>query len=131
MGGKSVEIPISKLADAVTNELSSYSAEVAKVVDECVEDVANQCVDKLKSTSPRRTGKYAEGWKSEVAYHKSGNKRIVVRNKKYYYLTHLLEYGHALKGGKGRVKAIVHIKPVENFAKKELQRQIEVRVKKV
>lgn len=131
MAGRSVEIPISKLADTVVNELTAYSKDVAKIADECVEDVANQCVEKLKSTSPRKTGKYADAWKAETVFNKSGNKRVVVRNKKYYYLTHLLEYGHALKNGKGRAKAIPHIKPVENFAQKELQKQIEEKVKKV
>ena len=130
MAGKSVEIPISKLADVVVNELTAYSKNVAEIADECVENVANQCVDKLKSTSPRKTGKYADSWKSETAFNQSGNKRVVVRNKKYYYLTHLLEFGHAKKGGKGRVKAIPHIKPGEDWAKEELPKQIEERVKK-
>ena len=69
-------------------------------------------------------------WKAETVYAKSGNKRVVVRNKKYYYLTHLLEHGHAKKGGKGRVKAFVHIKPVEEYAQKTLPELIETRLKK-
>ena len=55
---------------------------------------------------------------------------MIVRNKKYYYLTHLLEHGHAKKGGKGRVKAFVHIKPVEEYAQKALPELIETRLKK-
>ena len=110
---KSVEIDVSKLAKQVADDLKEYSEETAKIVDGCIDEVADQCVEKLKTTSPRRTGKYAESWKAETVYAKSGNKRVIVRNKKYYYLTHLLEYGHAKKGGKGRVKAFVHIKPVE------------------
>lgn len=127
---KSVEIDISKLAKQVADDLKEYSEETAKIVDGCIDEVADQCVEKLKATSPRRTGQYAESWKAETVYSKSGNKRVVVRNKKYYYLTHLLEHGHAKKGGKGRVKAFVHIKPVEEYAQKALPELIETRLKK-
>lgn len=79
---KSVEIDVSKLAKQVADDLKEYSEETAKIVDGCIDEVADQCVEKLKATSPRKTGKYAESWKAETVYAKSGNKRVVVRNKK-------------------------------------------------
>ena len=50
---KSVEIDVSKLAKQVADDLKEYSKETAKIVDGCIDEVADQCVEKLKTTSPR------------------------------------------------------------------------------
>ena len=47
---KSVEIDISKLAKQVADDLKEYSEETAKIVDGCIDEVADQCVEKLKAT---------------------------------------------------------------------------------
>lgn len=125
-------VPIRQVANAISEALTEYSAETAMCLDECVDYVAEKCAEKLKKTSPRRKVKgkhYADGWFVDTAYSKLGNKRVLVRNK-FYQLTHLLENGHAKKGGKGRTKAIPHIKPVEEWAQEELPKQFKERVKK-
>lgn len=124
-------VPVRKAANAISEALAEYTQEVAKSVDECVDIVAEKCVEKLKSSSPRRKvngGTYAENWFVDTAYSKLGNKRVLVRNR-LYQLTHLLEKGHAKKGGKGRTKAIPHIKPVEEWAQEELPKQIKEKLK--
>lgn len=125
-------VPIGQAANAISEVLTEYSNEVAMCSDECVDYVAGKCVEKLKKTSPRRKVEgrhYADGWFADTVYGKLGNKRVLVRNK-FYQLTHLLENGHAKKGGKGRTKAIPHIKPVEEWAQEELPKQFKERVKK-
>lgn len=125
-------VPVKRAANAIADALTEYSKEIAASVDASVDYVAEQCVDKLKATSPRSkaTGKhYADGWFADTAYSKHGNKRVLIRNK-FYQLTHLLENGHAKKGGKGRTKAIPHIKPVEEWAQDELPKQFAERMKK-
>ena len=82
--------------------------------EETKKDLAKHAVKQLKATSPKRTGKYASGWTK-----KKRGKAIVVHNKSYQ-LTHLLEKGHAKRGG-GRVAVRVHIAPVE----KQVQSMVE------
>jgi hypothetical protein len=52
----------------------------------------------LKEKSPKRTGKYAKGWRSTVRKESAVGAEVVVHNK-IYRLTHLLEKGHAKRGG--------------------------------
>jgi hypothetical protein len=60
----------------------------------------------LRETSPKDTGEYAKGW----AYRQEAPGSYRVYNKKKPQLTHLLEHGHAKRGG-GRVEGRPHIKP--------------------
>ena len=125
-------VPVGKVANAISEALAEYTQEVAACSDECVDYVAERCAEKLTSSSPRRKtngGDYAKSWAVDTVYSKLGNKRVLVRNK-LYQLTHLLENGHAKKGGKGRTKAIPHIKPVEEWAQEELPKQFKERMKK-
>ena len=112
----SVEIQMKKLLDQVDKE-------VQKAMDVGMKQVAKEAVSKLKSSSPRKTGKYARGWTTKQI-DKNG---IVIHNSKHYQLTHLLENGHVIrnkKGTYGRTSGIKHIQPVEQWASEELPRRI-------
>lgn len=97
--------------------LNGYTDDIKKALNTEAEAVAKSTAEKLKSSSPKRKAKYASGWGIERQSKGLGSS-FVVRNKKYYRLTHLLEKGHALKNG-GRTKAQPHIKPAEEQAIKE------------
>lgn len=79
------------------------------------EKAAKELVAELKQTSPKKTGKYAKGWRIK----KRGTKYIV-HNATDYQLTHLLEHGHAKRNG-GRTAAKVHIRPAEQKMIREFQ----------
>ncbi len=108
----------------VMEELSSYSDEIAEQVDTAVTEVSKLVAEKLKETSPKNQGDYAKSWCVTVTNSKHGNKCVVVHNKKHYRLTHILEKGHANRGGKGRTQAQPHIAPVEDWAADELPNRI-------
>ena len=116
-------IKVDQLASTIEKELSFYSDEVTTGVKKAVDDVAKEAVKDLKSGSPRRTGRYSGDWTRKSAYESTRTKRNTVYNKGHYQLTHLLENGHAKRGG-GRVGARVHIAPVEQKAIEALEKRI-------
>lgn len=110
------------LEDAVKKALSDYGADCTELMSEVITEVSKESAKKLRKDSPKKTGKYAKGWKSSV-----DKKRLtvgaVIYNKDRYQLTHLLEKGHAKRGG-GRVAAKEHIAPVNDWAVDEVQDRI-------
>ena len=111
--------------------LFQYQKEVNAETDKAFESVANQCAQKLKDTSPRRTGKYARSWTVDSVYRREHISTYWVHNKNYYRLTHLLENGHVIRNAKGeygRTKPIKHIEPVQDWAEAELPQEIKRRL---
>lgn len=113
----------------IKNALVSYVEEVQADVSDVVVQVAKEAAEKLKRSSPNRTGKYARGWASRAVTDRLGTNAVVYGKKDTYPLAHLLEHGHAKRGG-GRVNGIVHIKPVEEWAIAEAEKRIIEKVQK-
>ncbi len=97
-------------ASEIARTLAEYSSDVKRGLDNAKKQVAQDTVKRLKQTSPKLTGEYRKGWKT-----KKVKTAQVIHNKTEYRLTHLLEKGHAKRGG-GRVAAIPHIAPAEEIA---------------
>jgi len=112
-------------SDQLKDILDTYATDVHEKVDNCCMNVAKEGAHKLQQTSPKRSGKYAKSWAVKEVAGGGGvtQSTWVIHNKKYYRLTHLLEKGHAKRGG-GRVKAYPHIKPVEEWAQNELPKEL-------
>ncbi|NSG13183.1 HK97 gp10 family phage protein [Blautia producta] len=125
------KVNIDGLEDAVLKELKKFNNVTEEEFEKIAKAVAKEGTKKLKATSPRgrgsKKGHYADGW--GVTYFRKGNGKFqfVVHNKKKPGLTHLLENGHALNIG-GRARAIVHIKPVEEWCNEEFERRVEMRL---
>ena len=103
--------------------LAKYGDDVREATRRLVKRAGNEARDKLKQTSPRDTGKYAEGWVAGGYTWTSLGAEITVYNAKKPGLAHLLENGHAKRNG-GRTPAKVHIKPVEEEVGRELEKNI-------
>ena len=115
------------LDKAVNDILLEFSTDVTKAAQEAVTEVAKESVKKLRQTSPRKTGKYAAGWTYKVEKGTVTNSATVYGKRNTYPLAHLLEHGHAKRGG-GRTAPIVHIKPVEEWAISEVEKRIREKV---
>ena len=103
--------------------LDALDKEVQQSARKNIDGVAKEAVQKLRNTSPVKTGSYAKGWGTK----KQGEADVVVYNRTDASLTHLLENGHVIrnkKGTYGRAPAHKHIKPVEEWAIDELPRRI-------
>lgn len=116
-------IRVNELAQELAQGLSEYSQEVADEIKKVTDEVAEEAVRELKSESPVLTGSYAKGWKKKNAYESKSSKRNTVYNKTDYQLTHLLEKGHVGRDGR-RVKAIEHIRPIEEKAMADFEEKV-------
>lgn len=121
-------VNVDELAQAVAEELESYRQGVTDGIKAAVKETATQCCDEIRKNSPRKSGKYRRGWRSKTDFENAEDIRITVHNKTSYQLTHLLENGHAKRGG-GRVAGRPHIRPAEQNAEKKLLRKVKVVVK--
>ena len=107
--------------------LTDYNKDVIRETNEAFDSVSKECVQKLKSESPRKTGKYARSWTKTTEKGGTLKTNTVVVHNKVYQLTHLLENGHIIRNAKGtygRVAGIKHIAPVEDWAADELPNMI-------
>ena len=117
------EISISEQLGEIFDE---YTKEVRRATSNAQDKVAKEAVRKLRTTSPKRSGKYAKGWSIKRTWTGTGIPDVTIHNK-VYQLTHLLEKGHVVRnksGTYGRAKAIPHIAPVERWAIEELPEEI-------
>jgi hypothetical protein len=108
-----------ELEKVIDQELGDYIKETTSTMREVVEEVTDSAVDTLKLLSPRKTGKYARGWKSKSTSDSPTGLIKTIHNR-IPGLTHLLENGHAKQNG-GRVEGHKHIEIVEKTAVKSLE----------
>lgn len=66
---------------------------------------------------------YSKSWTVKTTKETSESLELTVCSPKKYQLAHLLEKGHAKRGG-GRTKAQLHIAPAEDNAVKQLESNI-------
>ncbi|RJW38858.1 HK97 gp10 family phage protein [Clostridiales bacterium TF09-2AC] len=111
--------------------MEGYASGVAADTKAEAKAVAKEAVKELKQTSPEgpgsRKGHYKDGWASKVERENAVSINIKVYNKKKPGLTHLLEKGHAKRGG-GRVNSIPHIAPAEKQAAEDYEKRLKARL---
>ena len=107
-----------------------YYPNVVETTTDVIDEVSKEAVKKLKQDSPKGAkGKYAKGWTRKVETGRLTVGATVYGKHGTYQLAHLLENGHAKRGG-GRTAPIVHIKPVEEWAISEVEKKIREKVER-
>ena len=113
----------------ITDILNEYSEDIQEAMKHNADLVSKLGVNKLKSNSPKKTGKYAKGWKVK---NESGRDyiKLVIYNTNPG-LTQLLEKPHVIRNKHGewgtynpQKSGTVHIKPVEDIVKKDYEKAI-------
>lgn len=124
-------IQIDALGTEIAKLMEEYASEVAADTKAEAKAVAKETVKELKQTSPEgpgsRKGHYKDGWASKVESENAVSIGIRIYNKKKPGLTHLLEKGHAKRGG-GRVEGIPHIGPAEQNAVENYEKRLKERL---
>ena len=117
------KITVDRLSDEIMDALEEYKEMTEEVVQTAVDTVSKETKNIVQAGSPVQTGGYQKGWAVKKTSAKAGQVSITVYNRKKPGLTHLLEKGHAKRGG-GRVAGQPHIAPAEQYAVSELENKI-------
>ena len=103
-------VTIDELADAVADIMADVKDICAEQLKETVIQAGKDTAKEIKATAPKKTGKYAKSWRSRTTKETADGLQVTVYSPSRYMLAHLLEFGHAKRGG-GRVEGIEHIGP--------------------
>jgi hypothetical protein len=117
-------VRIDDLADEVMKGLKDYAQLAVDDLKTAIKNAGETVKDEIEKTAPKKTGKYRKSWAVKKTNETSDSIKVVVHSKTQYRLTHLLENGHAKRGG-GRVAARPHIAPAEKKGEEQLIREVE------
>lgn len=116
-------VTVDQMADAVMEGLLEYAELATDVMKDCVKKAGNTVKKETQVNAPVRSKRYQKSWAVKKQKESSNALEVVVHSRNRYQLTHLLEKGHAKRGG-GRVRAIPHIAPAEEKGIRELEEGI-------
>lgn len=107
---------------------ASYATLASTQVKSAMRKSAKTVRDQISANAPSRTGAYKGSWVATKQSESSQSLQMVVHSKNRYRLAHLLEKGHAKRGGR-RVAGRPHIAPAEQAGIEQLQSLIEKALK--
>lgn len=116
-------VSVDALADAVMEGLLEYADLAAEDMKRAVRSAGNAAKKEISANAPKKTGAYAKSWAVKKTRETSDSLSVTVYSRNRYWLAHLLEFGHAKRGG-GRVAGRAHIAPAEANAAEKLEREI-------
>lgn len=115
---------IDELADLINEGMQEYADLAATEMKKAVRKSAKTVKEQISENAPVKTGRYAKSWVAKTT--EENGQRLVqtVCSPPRYMLAHLLEKGHAKRGG-GRVAGKPHIAPAEEAGVELLESLIE------
>lgn len=118
------KVSIGNMADAIMKELNEYADTTADGVKAAVQKAAKTVKTEIQAGAPARTGAYKKSWSTKNTAESSNKLEVTVYSRNRYQIAHLLEHGHAKRGG-GRVSARPHIAAAEQSGIELLEQEIE------
>lgn len=115
-----VNIVVRVIMEGLTEYAELATADMKKAVKNAGTSVKKE----IQQNAPSDTGAYAKSWTIKTEKETSDSLQLIVHSKNRYQLAHLLEHGHAKRGG-GRVAGKAHIAPAEEKAVRQLEEEIE------
>ena len=117
-------VSVDRLAETIMSGLTEYADASTDLVKKSVQEVSKDVKKEISANAPKRTGAYKKSWATKKTKETSNSLTMTIHSKNRYQIAHLLEHGHAKRGG-GRVAAIPHIAPAEEHGATLLQQKIE------
>lgn len=117
------KVKIEDLDAEIMKSLNEYADYAADEMKKAVKDATQSIKKDIQANAPKATGAYAKSWTVKTQKENSSSIDQVVHSRNRYQLAHLLENGHAKRGG-GRVEGRPHIKPAEEKGKEQLVEDI-------
>ena len=115
---------IDNMAAEIMKGLTEYADLANESMKKAVKKTATSVKKEISSNAPKDTGAYAKSWAVKKTKENSHSLEMTVHSKNRYQLAHLLEKGHAKRGG-GRVSGRPHIAPAEENGVQLLEHLIE------
>lgn len=117
-------IQAGQLAAAVMEQLADYAGVITEDMKTAVKNAGDTARKEIVSSSPKDSGAYARSWTVKKTKESASALEVTVHSRNRYQLAHLLEFGHAKRGG-DRVAARPHIALAEEKAIEQLELEIE------
>ena len=121
-------VKIDQMAHVIMEGLQEYADLATDDLKKAVKKAGDEAKKDIQNNAPVKTGAYKKSWTVKTTKETSNAMEVVVHSRNRYQLAHLLEFGHAKRGG-GRTKAIPHIAPAEQRAAEILEREVEAALK--
>jgi len=121
-------VSIDEMDNAIMEELEKYADLAADELKAAVKETAASVRKDIQAGAPVDTGKYKKSWSVKNVREDSESIELVVHSRNRYQIAHLLEHGHAKRGG-GRVAAKPHIASAEQRGNEKLMQTIEQKLK--
>lgn len=117
-------VSIDEMDNAIMEELEKYADLAADELKAAVKETAASVRKDIQAGAPVDTGKYKKSWSVKNVREDSESIELVVHSRNRYQIAHLLEHGHAKRGG-GRVAAKPHIASAEQRGNEKLVQTID------
>ena len=124
----SQNVSIDDMDDAIMKELEQYTKLATDDMKDAVKDTAKSIKSDIEGSAPVLTGRYKKSWKIKKIRENANSLDVLIHSSNRYQLTHLLEFGHAKRGG-GRVAGKPHIEPAAEKGEQDLIKAIEEKLK--
>ncbi len=121
-------VRIDQMAHVIMEGLQEYADLATDDLKKAVKKAGDEAKKDIQNNAPVKTGAYKKSWAVKTTKETSNAMEVVVHSKNRYQLAHLLEFGHAKRGG-GRTRAFPHIAPAEQRAAELLEREVEAALK--
>lgn len=113
-------VTVDQMADVIMEGLLEYAELATDTMKDCVKKAGNTVKKETRANAPVKSKRYQKSWAVKRQKETGSTLEVVVHSRNRYQLTHLLEKGHARRGG-GRVVAIPNIAPAEEKGIRELE----------